>query len=157
MNRIFKCEEIKSTLISGLEGQELYTLASGRYICEIFRMVCLMAMEKTITPTAVFFRAALLTVFRMASVDLLCQMEIIIKDKSSLVEPMDSEHTKLIIHRIKEISRTMLDMAKVNKKDKAIIIQDSTNTEKRNQVYINIMAMYIKENSLMDYSTEKVN
>lgn len=120
-------------------------------------MVCLMAMEKTITPTAVFFRAALLTVFRMASVDLLCQMEIIIKDKSSLVEPMDSEHTKLIIHRIKEISRTMLDMAKVNKKDKAIIIQDSTNTEKRNQVYINIMAMYIKENSLMDYSTEKVN
>ena len=66
-----------------------------------------MGMEKIIIPMEVFFRAVLLMVYHMATGDLSCQMETIIKGKLSLEGLMGSAHTKLTLHHIKETLKTM--------------------------------------------------
>ena len=88
---------------------------------------------------------------------LLCQMFIIIKDKLSLVEQMVLVLIKQKIHYIKEILKIMFDMEKVNKKRKDIIFQDNFNTDKKNQVFINLIPIFMKEIFLTGFSMAREN
>lgn len=104
-----------------------------------------MVTVKIIIQMAEFSKEVLWMEFPMVMVDLSCQMETTIKAKSSLVELMVLELTKLILLHTKVISKTMFDMVKDKRKVKAIFFLVNISMGKKNQDCINIMETCLKD------------